>query len=113
MDAADPGLDDLSYGRDTATVTAVASGQTGAAGVPIPELLRQGWSGATPVALRTLQRAFTRALSPAERDPSRHRSTPRLSFVARRRTGNLPSPPHRYIHQGQHRERQPTYGGKP
>lgn len=45
----------------------IAAVHPSAAGVPIPEFLRQGWAGAEPVTLRTLQRAFTRALSPAER----------------------------------------------
>ncbi|MEU4332544.1 transposase family protein [Nonomuraea dietziae] len=37
------------------------------AGVAVPDFLRAGWSGAAPVALRTLQRAFDRQLTPAER----------------------------------------------
>ncbi|MEV0633267.1 Mu transposase C-terminal domain-containing protein [Nonomuraea wenchangensis] len=59
------------YGANIAAVhrarAAVLDGQTSAAGVPIPEFLRQGWAGAEPVTLRTLQRTFTRALLPAER----------------------------------------------
>ncbi|MFD1935525.1 hypothetical protein ACFSKW_29045 [Nonomuraea mangrovi] len=33
----------------------------------VPDFLRQGWTGATPLALRTLQEAFARQLTPAER----------------------------------------------
>jgi putative transposase len=46
---------------------AVLAGQTTAAGVPVPDFLVQGWSGAQPVTDRTLRRAFTRELTPAER----------------------------------------------
>jgi len=37
-----------------------------AAGVPVPASLRDGWRGATPVAIRTLQKAFCRELTAAE-----------------------------------------------
>ncbi|MBA2897740.1 putative transposase [Nonomuraea soli] len=38
-----------------------------AGGVVVPDFLRQGWAGARPLALRTLQEAFARQLTPAER----------------------------------------------
>src|SRR5712691_2135385 len=34
-----------------------------AAGVPVPASLREGWHGAPPVAIRTLQKAFRRELT--------------------------------------------------
>jgi putative transposase len=37
-----------------------------AAGVPVPASLRDGWRGAAPVAIRTLQKAFRRELTAAE-----------------------------------------------
>ena len=37
-----------------------------AAGVPVPASLREGWRGAQPVAIRTLQKAFRRELTAAE-----------------------------------------------
>jgi putative transposase len=37
-----------------------------AAGVPVPASLREGWRGAPPVAIRTLQKAFRRELTAAE-----------------------------------------------
>jgi putative transposase len=37
-----------------------------AAGVPVPASLRDGWRGAPPAAIRTLQRAFRRELTAAE-----------------------------------------------
>jgi putative transposase len=37
-----------------------------AAGVPVPASLCEGWRGAPPVAMRTLQRAFRRELTTAE-----------------------------------------------
>jgi putative transposase len=37
-----------------------------AAGVPVPASLRDGWRGAPPVAIRTLQQAFRRELTAAE-----------------------------------------------
>lgn len=37
------------------------------AGVAVPTFLRQGWTNAKPLALRTLQEAFSRQLTPAER----------------------------------------------
>jgi putative transposase len=46
---------------------AVLAGRTEVFGVPIAEHLRQGWRGARPVALRTLQEAFRTQMSPAER----------------------------------------------
>ena len=49
--------------------SAVVSGRTQAAGVPVPDLLVTGWAQARPVALRTLQRAFAGQLTPA--DPPR------------------------------------------
>ncbi|MFC3494837.1 Mu transposase C-terminal domain-containing protein [Glycomyces rhizosphaerae] len=46
---------------------AVIAGKPVAAGVPIPEFLRTGWSDAKSAGERTLQRAFEAALTPAER----------------------------------------------
>lgn len=46
---------------------AVVSGREQAAGVPVPRSLVAGWAGARPVTLRSLQRAFRRELTPAER----------------------------------------------
>jgi putative transposase len=43
----------------------VGAGQV--AGLAVPEHLVSGWAGAEPVALRTLQVAFARELTPAER----------------------------------------------
>ncbi len=37
-----------------------------AAGVPVPASLREGWRGAPPAAIRTLQKAFRRELTAAE-----------------------------------------------
>jgi len=46
---------------------AALAGQAQVAGLPIPEHLVSGWAGARPVALRTLQAAFAREFTPAER----------------------------------------------
>ena len=46
---------------------AVAAGGDRAAGVPVPKFLLDGWAGAAPVALRTLQRAFAEQMTPGER----------------------------------------------
>ncbi|MFI5773657.1 Mu transposase C-terminal domain-containing protein [Streptomyces sp. NPDC051658] len=46
---------------------AVVSGDGTTAGAPVPEFLAEGWAGARPVTLRTLQRAFAAELPPAER----------------------------------------------
>ena len=46
---------------------AAVSGGEQAAGIPIPRSLVPGWVGARPVTLRSLQRAFRRELTPAER----------------------------------------------
>ncbi|AGL15144.1 Mu transposase C-terminal domain-containing protein [Actinoplanes sp. N902-109] len=46
---------------------AVLAGETRAAGVPVPPFLIDGWTGAAPVALRTLQRAFAEQMTPGER----------------------------------------------
>lgn len=46
---------------------AVVAGADRAAGVPVPQFLLDGWAGAAPVALRTLQRAFAEQLTPGER----------------------------------------------
>lgn len=46
---------------------AVVDGDGTTAGAPVPDFLREGWARAAPVALRTLQSAFARELSPAER----------------------------------------------
>jgi putative transposase len=46
---------------------AVVEGARQVAGLPIPEHLVSGWAGAEPVALRTLQAAFAREFTPAER----------------------------------------------
>jgi putative transposase len=46
---------------------AVVTGADGVAGAPVPEFLVAGWTGARPVVLRTLQRAFAGQLTPAER----------------------------------------------
>ncbi|MFE2864914.1 Mu transposase C-terminal domain-containing protein [Embleya sp. NPDC059259] len=46
---------------------AVLRGDGTTAGAPVPEFLAQGWTGARQVTLRTLQRAFAAAMSPAER----------------------------------------------
>src|SRR6266545_1744871 len=46
---------------------AVVNGDGRAAGVPVPDFLCEGWAGAVPVALRTLQLMFARELSPGER----------------------------------------------
>jgi putative transposase len=45
--------------------SAVLAGRTSVAGVPIAEEFVQGWAGAAPVALRTLQRAFAKQVTPA------------------------------------------------
>ena len=47
--------------------TAVVAGDERAAGVPVPQFLVEGWAGAAPVALRTLQRAFAEQMTPGER----------------------------------------------
>ncbi len=44
---------------------AALAGRSSAAGVPIPEEFVQGWAGAAPVTLRTLQRAFAAEMTPA------------------------------------------------
>ncbi|MFI6536754.1 integrase core domain-containing protein [Nonomuraea sp. NPDC050547] len=44
----------------------VGDGET-AGGVTVPDFLRYGWAGARPLALRTLQEAFARQVTPAER----------------------------------------------
>ncbi|MDG4785211.1 Mu transposase C-terminal domain-containing protein [Micromonospora sp. WMMD1102] len=49
-----------------ARATVVAGGDR-AAGVPVPQFLVDGWAGAAPVALRTLQRAFAEQMTPGER----------------------------------------------
>jgi len=46
---------------------AVLAGEAQVAGLPIPEYLVAGWAGVEPVALRTLQGAFAREVTPAER----------------------------------------------
>lgn len=46
---------------------AVVDGVGQTAGANVPDFLAEGWRGARPVALRTLQRAFAAALTPAER----------------------------------------------
>ncbi|NEB59736.1 DDE-type integrase/transposase/recombinase [Streptomyces sp. SID8111] len=46
---------------------AVLAGDGTTAGAPVPEFLAEGWAGARPVTLRTLQRAFAAELTPAER----------------------------------------------
>ncbi|MEV0399432.1 transposase family protein [Actinoallomurus sp. NPDC050550] len=46
---------------------AAIAGQQVAAGVAIPQFLLNGWRAARPVSERTLQRAFERELTPAER----------------------------------------------
>jgi putative transposase len=46
---------------------AVLDGAGQVAGLTVPEHLVSGWAGAEPVALRTLQVAFARELTPAER----------------------------------------------
>ncbi|WP_282696139.1 hypothetical protein [Streptomyces sp. CC208A] len=46
---------------------AVVDGDGTTAGAPVPDFLREGWAGAAPVALRTMQVAFNRELTPAER----------------------------------------------
>jgi putative transposase len=43
--------------------TAVVAGESRAAGVPVPQFLIDGWAGAAPVALRTLQRAFAEQMT--------------------------------------------------
>ncbi|GAB2469503.1 Mu transposase C-terminal domain-containing protein [Streptomyces incanus] len=47
---------------------AVVDGDGTTAGAPVPDFLREGWAGAAPAALRTLQVAFARELTPAERE---------------------------------------------
>ncbi|MFB7264981.1 hypothetical protein ACFCXH_22925 [Streptomyces nojiriensis] len=46
---------------------AVLSGDGTTAGASVPVFLAEGWTGARPVTLRTLQRAFAAELTPAER----------------------------------------------
>ncbi|MFC9817411.1 transposase family protein [Streptomyces virginiae] len=46
---------------------AVTDGDGTTAGAPVPDFLAEGWAGARPVAERTLYRAFTDGLDPAER----------------------------------------------
>lgn len=46
---------------------AVVSGSGQIPGAPVPDFLVTGWTGARPVTARTLQRAFARELTPAER----------------------------------------------
>ncbi|MFE9827013.1 Mu transposase C-terminal domain-containing protein [Streptomyces sp. NPDC005791] len=46
---------------------AVVDGDGTTAGAPVPDFLREGWAGAAPVALRTMQVAFSREFIPAER----------------------------------------------
>ncbi|MET9694940.1 Mu transposase C-terminal domain-containing protein [Streptomyces sp. NPDC006514] len=46
---------------------AVVDGDGTTAGAPVPDFLREGWAGAASVALRTMQVAFNRELTPAER----------------------------------------------
>lgn len=46
---------------------AVTDGDGTTAGAPVPDFLREGWASAKPVAERTLYRAFTTGLAPAER----------------------------------------------
>ncbi|GGV45261.1 hypothetical protein GCM10010293_53150 [Streptomyces griseoflavus] len=45
---------------------AVLAGDGTTAGAPVPSFLAEGWTGARPVTLRTLQRAFSQELTPAE-----------------------------------------------
>ncbi|MEV4283566.1 hypothetical protein [Actinoplanes xinjiangensis] len=45
---------------------AVVAGLGQVAGAPVPAFLVQGWTGASAVTPRTLQRAFERDLTPAE-----------------------------------------------
>ncbi|QEU83500.1 DDE-type integrase/transposase/recombinase [Streptomyces viridosporus] len=46
---------------------AVTDGDGTTAGAPVPDFLAEGWASAKPVAERTLYRAFTQGLTPAER----------------------------------------------
>lgn len=46
---------------------AVTDGDGTTAGASVPDFLAEGWAGAKPVAERTLYRAFTDGLPPAER----------------------------------------------
>ncbi|RJL23166.1 Mu transposase C-terminal domain-containing protein [Bailinhaonella thermotolerans] len=46
---------------------AAVGGRATAAGVPVPDFLRQGWAQAPPLARRTLAEAFARELTTAER----------------------------------------------
>jgi hypothetical protein len=52
--------------------TAALAGEATAAGVPIADQLLAGWAGAEPVALRTLQLAFSRETSRAQRAYWKH-----------------------------------------
>lgn len=67
----------------------IAAVHPSAAGVPIPEFLRQGWAGAEPVTLRTLQRAFTGRCrppsGPAGARASRPGARPASTWCARPR----------------------------
>jgi putative transposase len=52
--------------------TAALAGEATAAGVPIADHLLAGWAGAESVALRTLQLAFSRETSRAQRAYWKH-----------------------------------------
>jgi len=53
--------------RTAVVATGTGDGPVLAAGLPVPAFLIDGWAGAEPVSLRTLQESFARELTPAER----------------------------------------------